>query len=290
MDQVKVHEALNWASSFLEEQGRERTIAEILLIHHLNFDNRTQLFMNFSEPMDNEQFEIFQADIKQVTEGTPVQYITGVEQFYGRRFVVNNEVLIPRPETEELVYGVLERVKKHFSEGQSLRVVDVGTGSGAIAITLALEHRLLAVSAIDIAEASLTVAKQNAKELCADVRFVHGDLLQPLIEAGEKVDIVVSNPPYIPETELEQLDILVRGNEPHRALFGGEDGYAFYRRLMEEIPKVLNERGLIAFEVGIGQGETVAAMLKEAFPMMTVEVVHDINGKDRMVFGMLDEM
>jgi release factor glutamine methyltransferase len=280
----KVFEALNWASSFLEDAGREAKAGELLLMHVMEY-NRTQLFMNMREELTPQQIEKFQLVVDQHRSGVPIQHIMGYEEFYGRKFIVNKEVLIPRPETEELVQGVIKRIKEHFPKDQELQVIDVGTGSGAISITLALEEPRLSVIGTDIAEQSLVVAQQNAKLLGAKLEFSTGDLLKPIIEKKQTVDVVVSNPPYIPKDET--LSDVVKDYEPHRALFGGEDGLDFYRRFMDELPLVLNERALVAFEVGTGQGEAVAQLLKSAFPHAAVEVVDDINGKDRMVYAKL---
>ncbi len=279
-----MYEALNWASSFLEEAGREAKAGELLLLHILKM-NRTQLFMEMRADLTEEQREEFMKSVQLHRNGIPVQHIIGHEEFYGRRFEVNPEVLIPRPETEELVLGVLDRLKEHFPENEKISLVDVGTGSGAIAITLSLEEPRLETFAIDIAEVSLEVARQNAQQLHADVNFMCGDLLSPIKEISKKIDVVVSNPPYIPNDEL--LSDVVKDHEPHRALFGGQDGLDFYRRFMTELPEVLNDKSLVAFEVGVGQGEVVASMLRATFPTATVEVKDDINGKDRMVFALV---
>ncbi|WP_078556981.1 peptide chain release factor N(5)-glutamine methyltransferase [Bacillus alkalicellulosilyticus] len=283
---MKLFEALHWASSFLEEQGKEQKAAEILLCHRLQ-KTRTQLFISMQEQLSEEMVVAFKQDVETFAKGTPVQYITGEQEFYGRIFKVNQEVLIPRPETEELVLGILDRVKLYFPN-RRLNVIDVGTGSGAIAITLALENHKLNVTATDIAPTSLSIASENAKRLGASVTFVEGDLLRPFINEERQADIIVSNPPYIPQVDFEGLDKNVKNFEPTRALVGGEDGLDFYRRFMNEIPLVLKEKGLIAFEVGVGQGDAVATLLQDTFPLAIVEVVLDINGKDRMVFARVE--
>ncbi|MGX1982183.1 release factor glutamine methyltransferase [Thermolongibacillus altinsuensis] len=283
----KVYEVLQWASSFFKQHGKEEAAAEWLLRHHLQM-TRAQFFSSLREPIDESVKERLMEDAKKhALMHVPIQYLIGYEYFYGRRFFVNEDVLIPRPETEELVAEVLKQINNMFSDHKDIEVVDVGTGSGAIAVTLALENRSLRVSAIDIASSSLEVAKQNARQLGAHVEFIEGDLLQPLIKAGRKVDVVVSNPPYIPEIDIASLSPVVKEHEPLRALVGGKDGLHFYRRFMEELPKVLRSRGLVAFEIGADQGEAVASMLKATFPDAKVEVVHDINGKERMVFAEL---
>ncbi|WP_062238488.1 peptide chain release factor N(5)-glutamine methyltransferase [Fictibacillus sp. FJAT-27399] len=282
---MKRHEALNWASSFLTKKRREPQAGELLLRHVLGDLSRTELLLGLDEELLPKQQEAFEAAVQKHGDGVPVQYIIGFEEFYGRRFSVNKEVLIPRPETEELVYEVLQRSMMRFPGIEKIQTVDVGTGSGAIAITLALENSRFSVTTIDIAEGSLEVAKKNAEDLEASVRFIHGDLLQPLIEGGEKADIVVSNPPYIPDREIMELETIVKDQEPFRALSGGEDGYVFYRRFMEELPLVLNAQSIVAFEVGHDQGQTVAEMLRVTFPGSVVSVVKDISQKERMVIA-----
>ncbi len=291
MKAMKVYEALNWASSFLKKNDRDENAGELLLRHHMKLD-RAQLFSRMQEMMPMETQSSFIFNVHKHVAGIPVQYLMGKEEFYGRSFFVSEEVLIPRPETEELVVGVLDRVKNHFagrlgSADEKLSVVDVGTGSGAIAITLALENSLLNVHATDIAGESLEVAMDNAEALGAEVAFLQGDLLLPFIEQDIKVDVVVSNPPYIPQKEYEGLSTVVKDFEPYRALVGGVSGLEFYERFMDELPKVLKERAIVAFEVGMGQGEAVKVLLEKTFPQSTVEVVLDINGKDRMVFALI---
>ncbi|WP_066154922.1 peptide chain release factor N(5)-glutamine methyltransferase [Halalkalibacter krulwichiae] len=276
-----IQEALNWASSFLAERELEQPVAEWLLRHYLQM-SRTQLLMSLREPLAEDIFLRLNEDLNRHASGIPVQHIIGYEEFFGRRFEVNEHVLIPRPETEELVVQVLER-KKAIFHTRPIKLVDVGTGSGAISITLALEDPTIDVRAIDISSDALTVANRNGNKLGANVTFTHGDLLQPLIKVKQKVDVVVSNPPYIPLTDAKTLMTHVRDHEPHLALFGGEDGLDLYRRFMEELPKVLNETGIVAFEVGVGQAEVVRKMLADVFPNAITEIKVDINGKERMV-------
>ena len=283
----KVHEALSWASSFLAKNNRESFAAELLVRHVLGGVSRTDMMMRMHDVMTADEMEQLKAAVERHVEGEPVQYIIGKEDFYGRPFIVNKEVLIPRPETEELVEHMLMLLQEHFPDDTDVKLADIGTGSGAISVTLALEDRRLDVFTVDIAEASIEVAKQNAERLGADVTFILGDLLQPFIEQGAKLDVVVSNPPYIPDEEIAVLDTIVKDREPMRALSGGKDGYDFYRRFMKELPLVLKEKALVGFEVGAGQGSTVAEMLRVTFPGAHVYVKEDINGKDRMVFGVI---
>lgn len=280
---ARIYEALQWASSFLKEKNRDENAGELLLRFFLHMD-RTKLLANLREELEPEVENRFLGAVELHGEGTPVQYIIGHEEFYGRRFRVNECVLIPRPETEELVLGTLTRMSRLFGGGQSVDVVDVGTGSGAIAISLKLERPVLSVTASDISEDALAVASGNAEQLGADVTFVKGDLLKPFIEDGRKFDVVISNPPYIPLGDKVDMSVVVTEHEPHGALFAGEDGLDLYRRFAEELPMVLKEKALVGFEVGAGQSRDVAELLRQAFPAAHIETVYDINGKDRMVF------
>lgn len=281
---VKIFEALNWASSFLKEHSREEYAGELLLRHFSGL-SRTSMLAMMRDDLDAGVWALFQEAVNRHADGEPIQYIIGSEEFYGRRFEVNEHVLIPRPETEELVYGTLKRLDNLFPDGTPVELVDVGTGSGAISVTLKLEKPSLKVTAIDLSDDALGVAGKNAALFGADIDFIHGDLLQPLILQGKKVDAVISNPPYIPIADQEWMSDIVTEHEPHMALFAGEDGLDLYRRFMDELPLVLKERALVGFEIGAGQGEAVAGLLKNTFPHANVEIVFDINGKDRMVFA-----
>jgi release factor glutamine methyltransferase len=284
----KVYEALQWASSFLQKKNRDDNAGELLLRHFTKM-TRSQLFANLQSDMEDEVIVSFKKAVIEHGEGRPVQYIIGSEEFYGRSFIVNEEVLIPRPETEELVYGALQRIERLFGKESKLNLVDVGTGSGAIAVTLKLEVPSFVVSASDLAAESLEVARENARQLGAEVEFVHGDLLTPFMATGRTFDVVISNPPYIPVGDRSGMSEVVTEHEPHRALFAGEDGLELYRRFMEELPFVLKKTALVGFEVGAGQSESVAEMLRETLPHAEVEIVFDINGKDRIVFATIKE-
>jgi len=282
----KVFEALKWASSFLKQAGRDENAGELLLLHHMK-KSRASLLADLRMDIDKQVWEIFQQDVQKHAQGMPVQYMIGCEQFYGRPFKVNEHVLIPRPETEELVQGVLLRSERLFSEREQIDVVDIGTGSGAIAVTLALENKKMRVSATDISEKALAVAKENSEKLCANVHFYQGDLLNPIINAKQKADVVVSNPPYIPDEEIMELSTVVKDWEPTLALSGGADGLLYYRKIVEQLPDVIRYPGLIAFEIGHGQGKDVKSMLENRFPKAEVQIEYDMNGKERKVFAVL---
>ena len=197
---------------------------------------------------------------------------------------MNGHVLIPRPETEELVLGALERSRKM---PEKCRVADIGTGSGAIAIAFKKERPEAIVTATDISEKALKIAQRNAKRNDAEIDFRLGNLAEPL--EGEKWDIVLSNPPYIAHEESAEMSRTVLDFEPHSALFADEDGLFFYKKLAKQLPKLMNKPGLVGLEIGYRQGQAVSEMFQKAFPKARVSVVRDLNGKDRMIFCEIDE-
>jgi release factor glutamine methyltransferase len=279
----KIFEALKWASSFLRENDRDENAGELLLRYYTGMD-RSKLLANLREELLPQVESAFKEAVLLHGEGRPIQYIMGFEEFYGRTFKVNEHVLIPRPETEELILGALERMNRLFDQDGELDVVDIGTGSGAIAISLKLERPHLKVTATDISIDALNLARSNAKELLASIEFVAGDTLLPFINQGKKFDVVISNPPYIPLSDQQEMSVVVTEHEPHQALFAGDDGLDVYRRFAHQLPHVLKEKALVGFEVGAGQSEKVCALMQGAFPAAKVETAYDINGKDRMVF------
>ena len=276
-----IFEALNGASSFLEENGREGNAARLLLQHILQ-TNYSGLMMKMHDELTQEQDQLFQSYLNEHVKGRPVQYITGVEEFYGRTFSVDESVLIPRPETEELIVGTLERMQKLFGLNRTLKLADIGTGSGAIAITMKKECPELEVTATDLSEVALATAQKNAEQLEATIMFKLGDLTAPI--AQEKWDVVLSNPPYIAFDDMKEMSDVVVEHEPHSALFAEEDGLILYRKLAEQLPNLMNKPALIGLEIGYTQGEAVANLFEQSFPQAKVSVVKDINGKNRIVF------
>ena len=253
-----------------------------VLFYHLANKEPHELYLMYDEEVDPELEAKFLAGMEEYYQGRPIQYIKGVETFFGRDFKVNEDVLIPRYETEELVENILYHIDDYFSDYQTIDLCDVGTGSGAIAISLALEEPRTNVYASDISSKAIEVAKENAANLGANVNFMVGDLLEPLLEKEIKVDIFVSNPPYIPNNQ--EIEAMVKDNEPHVALFGGNDGLYFYRRIFKEVKPLLKDRALLAFEMGFDQRELMEEALQTYFPDDRHEIIKDINGKDRMLF------
>lgn len=275
-----VFEALKWASSYLQDKNREANVARLLLQHVLD-KSFTQLTLSMPDALTEQQQQRFIALVEQHIAGKPVQYLIGTEEFYGRDFIVNEAVLIPRPETEELVLEALKRIPKLFTN-DAIKLADIGTGSGAIAISMKKEMPALQVTATDLSEAALVVAQQNARNLKADIQFLQGDLTEPLEKAS--FDVVLSNPPYIAVEDAEIMEDIVLEHEPHSALFAEEEGLQLYRKLSEQLPAILKKPALIGFEIGYLQGAAVENLLKIHFPQGKIEVLKDLFGKDRMVF------
>lgn len=255
--------------------------AAFLLLEHVTQKSRASLLADLREPLTERQLRQFEDLSSELLTGKPIQHIIGQEWFYGRPFSVSKDVLIPRPETEELVQGAMQRASKLFGN-KPIRVADIGTGSGAIAVTFQLECPNAQVTATDISEAALAVARQNAEQNDSQVKFVQGDLAQPL--QNEKWDIVLSNPPYIGLDEASSMSPTVLDYEPHGALFADENGLVLYRKLAETLPSIMKKPGLIGLEIGYLQGESVQRLFQNAFPKSKIEVVQDMNGKDRMIF------
>lgn len=215
--------------------------------------------------------------IKRLDNGEPVQYIIGNVDFYGYILDVNKNVLIPRRETEELTEMVLKRIQV-FSNPT---IADIATGSGAIAITLSKKLNTN-IYASDISLDALDVASLNIKKNNANVTILSGDMLKPFIDNKIKLDVIVSNPPYIMEDE--EIEDIVKNNEPHIALYAKNNGLEFYESILKDANKVLNDKFLIAFEIGETQGHAIELLAKKYLKDITVEIVKDLSGKNRFVF------
>jgi release factor glutamine methyltransferase len=256
-----------------------RRDAETLLLFVLDKD-RAWLIAHSGEEPSAADGGRFAALIEQRYLGEPIQYITGEQEFYGLPFRVNDDVLIPRPETEHLVEKALELAGRFARP----RIVDVGTGSGAIAVALAHKLPKARITAVDISTVALEVARGNAERngVARRIEFKESDLLAAV--ADERFEIVVSNPPYVPVNDRETLAVEVREHEPAVALFGGEGGLALYRRLIPAAFAALEQRGWLAMEIGYGQSKTIARLMNDT-GFERVEFVPDLQGIPRVVCG-----
>ncbi|MCM3756068.1 peptide chain release factor N(5)-glutamine methyltransferase [Sporosarcina aquimarina] len=275
-----IHQALKRLETRLAHEELDVNAA-FLLLEHVTQKSRASLLAELREPLTELQAQQFEDLSSELLTGKPIQHIIGQEWFYGRPFSVSKDVLIPRPETEELVQGAMQRAIKLFGN-KLIRVADIGTGSGAIAVTFQLEYPNAQVTATDISEAALVVARSNAEQNESQVTFLQGDLAQPL--QNEKWDIVLSNPPYIGVDEASSMSSTVLDYEPHGALFAEENGLVLYRKLAETLPAIMKKPGLIGLEIGYLQASSVKRFFQNAFPKSKIEVVQDMNGKERMIF------
>ena len=213
--------------------------------------------------------------LKQLEQGIPVQYIVGNVNFYGYEFKVNNNVLIPRFETEELVNRTINYIKKHINNP---KIVDLGTGSGCIAITLSRELNT-SVDAVDISDKALEVAEYNNKNNNSKVTFYQGNMLEPL---KNKYNVIISNPPYISRSE--EIQDIVKNNEPELALYADNDGLYYYEQILKNANQYLENEFLIAFEIGYLQGEKIKELAHKYLKEVNVSIEKDLSEKDRYVF------
>ena len=214
--------------------------------------------------------------LKKLKQGLPVQYIVGNVNFYGNKLKVNENVLIPRFETETLIEKTIKYSKKYLKE--PLKIIDLGTGSGAIAITLKKELNSK-VDAIDISDEALIVAKENAKNNNVDINFYKSDMLN---NVKDKYDIIISNPPYISYDE--KIEEIVKNNEPHIALYAKNNGLEFYEKILKKANNYLNKPGIIAFEIGMNQGKQIKEIASNYFSKDNIIIEKDLTGKDRYIF------
>ena len=269
--------ALLQGTRLLEEEAisAPRLTAEVLLTHALQRD-RSYLYAHPEEELSEIAWIHYGRYLHERLKGKPTQYITGRQEFYGRDFRVTSDVLIPRPETEHLVEAAIARIQPHDV------VVDVGTGSGAIAISLALETAAH-VFATDISTAALSVAQSNAMRLSPHVGFLACDLVDAL--PNRSINVLVSNPPYVPRTDQPSLQREVRDYEPHVALFAGPTGLEIYKRLISDAARVLRPHGWLLLELGYNSLDPVRAMLEQGWS--DIDVIADLAGFPRVLAARL---
>ena len=246
------------------------------LLEYAAHCTKNEYFLRPEKEVLPQEKQLYRTLIRKRSAHIPLQYLTGSQEFMGLSFFVDENVLIPRQDTEILVEEALRAL------GSGMRVLDVCTGSGCILLSLLKLCAGLKGTGTDLSEKALQVAGENARRLGVEASFVQGDLFEPV---SGKYDCIVSNPPYIASREVDALMEEVRDHEPRMALDGGEDGLYFYRKIAAQSPKYLNDRGRIFLEIGFDQGEAVAGLLAPAFD--EVRIVQDLAGLDRVVCGIL---
>lgn len=268
---------LAWTTNYLAEKGVEnaRREAEWLLCDATGLD-RMGLYLNFDKPLQPDELVAYRSMVARRGKREPLQYILGNQEFHGLSFEVSPSVLIPRPDTETLIDAAV------LHAPHSRCILDIGTGSGCIAVSLAHRLPLAKVTAIDLSPDALLVARRNAEHLGASVEFLQGSYFQPV--TGRTFDLIVSNPPYITSADLLDLQPEVRDFEPHLALDGGADGLAAYRQLVTNAPQHLDSGGWLLFEVGAGQADDVATLLEKA-GFDAIVTIPDGAGIQRVVGG-----
>jgi len=285
--EMTILEVLNWSTHYLEGHRVEnpRLNAELLLARSLNL-NRERLYMRLHDQVEERDKEVLEKLIQRRISGEPLQYILEHQEFWSLDFRVDPRALIPRPETELLVEQSL-LILAESSLSRIPSVLEIGTGSGAIAIALAKELRNIFVVATDISMEALVLARENAKSagIQHQIRFVKGDLFGPLRlpKAGAPFDLILSNPPYITRSRIRTLAREVKDYEPRVALDGGEDGLAFYRRIIPEARLYLGEGGWLLLEVALGQSGVVSEMIEEEGHFREPESIPDLSGIGRVV-------
>ncbi len=264
---ITLLEALNSGVNLLKEKGigNPRSSAEVLLCSVLNL-NRVDLYLNKDQVLKDKDKKIFDKFLEERVSGKPIQYITGSTEFLDLEFKIDPRALIPRPETEILTLAVIDHFKKAKRQSDLLKIIDLGTGSGVIAITLAVNLKNSLVYATDISEEALELAAENTTmhQVKERIQLLSGDLFQPLEDKNlqNSIDCVVSNPPYVREDESEDLAAEIRDFEPKVALFSGDDGLSFHKRIVEESRTYLRRGGLLALEVGWEDGERLVGFIQ----------------------------
>ncbi|UBH08405.1 peptide chain release factor N(5)-glutamine methyltransferase [Macrococcus armenti] len=257
----------------LTSSGEPAIGATFLMMDLFQF-SKLEIMLN-DQVLTAEQADLYKEGIMRLKQHEPLAHITGFQMFYDRKFYVDHRVLVPRQETEELVALALNYIKAHHT------VADIGTGSGVIAITAQLESHCN-MYAVDISRDALHVAKRNSDHLKADVTWLAGDLLAPIRERNIKLDVLLSNPPYIAAHERDVMNKTALF-DPELALFAEDSGLALYKRMIDSLPEVMNNNGFVAFEIGHNQASALVAYIHQKYERIHVDVHKDINGCDRIL-------
>ena len=272
---MTVDELLVFGKKYIHKQQ-----AELLLSMLLNV-NSLELLLMLDQKVEEDIVKKYQEQVLMVKDNIPIQYVIGNVNFYGNTFTINKNVLIPRFETEELVENTINLIKDNFH--LPISILDIGCGSGCIGLSLKKKLNNVNVALLDISKEALEVAKENAKNLNCDVTFIESDMWNNVID---KYDVIISNPPYIRNNE--EIEDLVYNNEPHLALFGGIDGLDYYRIIRKELLNHVNNRFLLALEIGDLQKDMVVSLFND-IPNVKIITKKDLEGRDRMVFILKNE-
>jgi release factor glutamine methyltransferase len=285
METWTISKTLDWTTQYFKKFNIEwpHLEAEILLAHALDL-KRIGLYTNYERILTTEDLSGFKKLIQRRSKHEPIAYITGNQPFMSLDFYVDRSVLIPRPETEKLVEVVIDLVKSRTAPRTPFLAADIGTGSGAIAVSLAKYLSDIKVIGIDSSSDAIKIAQKNAERHKVNDRcqFIAGDMLDPL-ETTNKFDLILSNPPYIPTADIDTLQPDVKDYEPKEALDGGENGLLYIKKLIQESPKYLKEDGHLIFEFGIKQADNIMELTKDNFE--ETKIIKDSSGVERLYLG-----
>lgn len=252
---------------------------KLALMQVLNL-SMPEILLNKEKILTNKEQKKYRKLEKQINKELPIQYILKESYFYNKKFIVNKNVLIPRPETEVLVEETNKLIKDKFSD-KKINILDIGTGSGIIAITLNILNKNSNVIATDISKKALKIAKKNQKIHKTKVKFIKTNLYNKI---DEKFDVIISNPPYIPNNS-KNIELKVKNNEPQIALYGGKDGLYYYRQIIKDIKTITKENHIIAFEIGENEEQEIEKLLKNNFPKDKIIIKKDFNDFNRYIFS-----
>lgn len=268
---MTIEELLNYGIKYLHKNQVRLLLGELLGYNPL------ELLNHLTEIVEEEIVQTYYKSIDALLTNKPIQYVLGNVNFYGNRFKVNKNVLIPRFETEELVEHTLHYIDKYFN--YPIKILDLGCGSGVIGITLKKKKPNADVTMVDISKEALNVTKENAQSLDVSVTLIESDMFDKI---SSKYHVIISNPPYIKENE--KIEDIVKENEPHLALYAGKDGLDCYKKILKEVKNHVEEKYLLAFEIGSTQKNDVVNLIHEYLGDVQVEPKKDLQGRDRMIF------
>ncbi len=268
---MKVEELIVYGKSQVHSD-----LVKILLAELLNL-NPLELLNHLDEEVDQEKINTFKQEIESLKNNKPIQYVLGNVNFYGQKFYVNENVLIPRFETEELVENTIKYINKYFTK--PIDIIDLGCGTGVIGLTLEKKVSTNSVDLIDISKKALEVTNKNCGKLNSKANIIESDMFS---NVEKKYDVIISNPPYIKTNE--EIEEIVKENEPSIALYAGEDGLDCYKKILKDIKKHMKEKCLIAFEIGYKQKDDIINLIRKNIPDVKIEAKKDLSGKDRMIF------
>lgn len=268
---MKIEELL-----FFGKQHVHSDHAKILLAELIN-KNPLEMLNYLEEEIPTEIVDKYKQEIFALESGKPLQYVIGSVNFYGNKFIVNENVLIPRFETEELVENTVNYIKQYYTE--PVDIIDLGCGSGVIGLTLEKKLNTQSVDLVDISKDALEVARINRDNLNSKANLIESDFFT---NVTKKYDVIISNPPYIKTNE--EIEDIVKNNEPHLALYAGEDGLDCYKKILSNVKNYMKDKCLIAFEIGYTQAQDIVNLTKQVLPNAIIEVKKDLSEKDRMIF------